>query len=405
MKKHKIINKRTFIIILGIGNAGFLGVILWLVKSLYEEFYQLLPYGFFLWAALFALIWLGLIYCLLRPKALKTKFTEQLVVFFGLGLITGAMLVLKQIPQTLNVIVPAPPFPVSATLDIEGGSDSYFLTGVYTKKQSSLLGKGFIMFDPYFDLLEETTPEDDNLDQIKGQIAKEASMEAAVLAAYQAAGMPLNAAFQGMIVYDLIKNASPSLQVGDIIIKINGQSFSDQKAFFALYDSVRENISQDNLKVTLTVIRDNIPVTKEAIFGEYQGSFALGLALYPKYQITDSTVASPKEHSSMGPSGGLMMSLAIYDALDSGLNGNEERITGTGTIDKDGNVGEIGGIKQKILSASLYGFRYFFVPAGGNNEKDALAMQKEINSSMQIVPVKTLQEAIDFMRGLNEKAN
>lgn len=99
------------------------------------------------------------------------------------------------------------------------------------------------------------------------------------------------------------------------------------------------------------------------------------------------------------------MSLAIYDALDSGLNGNEERITGTGTIDKDGNVGEIGGIKQKILSASLYGFRYFFVPAGGNNEKDALAMQKEINSSMQIVPVKTLQEAIDFMRGLNEKAN
>ncbi|HPD13155.1 MAG TPA: hypothetical protein PLP15_07430, partial [Bacilli bacterium] len=299
MKKHKIINKRTFIIILGIGNAGFLGVILWLVKSLYEEFYQLLPYGFFLWAALFALIWLGLIYCLLRPKALKTKFTEQLVVFFGFGLITGAMLVLKQIPQTLNVIVPAPPFPVSATLDIEGGSDSYFLTGVYTKKQSSLLGKGFILFDPYFDLLEETTPEDDNLDQIKGQIAKEASMEAAVLAAYQAAGMPLNAAFQGMIVYDLIKNASPSLQVGDIIIKINGQSFSDQKAFFALYDSVRENISQDNLKVTLTVIRDNIPVTKEAIFGEYQGSFALGLALYPKYQITDSTVASPKEHSSM----------------------------------------------------------------------------------------------------------
>ena len=117
-----------------------------------------------------------------------------------------------------------------------------------------------------------------------------------------------------MIVYDLIKNASPSLQVGDIIIKINGQSFSDQKAFFALYDSVRENISQDNLKVTLTVIRDNIPVTGSDIW-EYQGSFALGLALYPKYQITDSIMASPKEHSSMGPSGGLMMSLAIYDAL------------------------------------------------------------------------------------------
>ena len=88
------------------------------------------------------------------------------------------MLVLKQIPQTLNVIVPAPPFPVSATLDIEGGSDSYFLTGVYTKSNRLYWEKVLFLFDPYFDLLEETTPEDDNLDQIKGQIAKEASMEA-----------------------------------------------------------------------------------------------------------------------------------------------------------------------------------------------------------------------------------
>lgn len=405
MVKRKIINKKNLIITLVIINVGFLGGILWVVKTLYEEFYTLLPQGFYLWVLLFILVLLWLIYLLLRPKQIKSKLFEQLAFFLGLGLITCGVFVLKQIPQTVDVIVPAPPFPVEATLDIEGGTDNYYLTGVYTKKVTTLLGKYFILFDPHFDLLGESSVADDKIERIKGKIAKDASIEAALMAAYQEANIPLTSTFQGMAVSDKIATASNRIEIGDIIIQINSQPFNDEAAFFALYETVRENLNQDNLKVNLTVLRDNVSTTIEALFVEYEDGFALGLALYPKYLITGSPIAQPKEHSSFGPSGGLMMSLAIYDALDLELDVNQYSITGTGTIDKDGIVGEIGGIKQKVLSASLHGFKHFFVPAGGNNEKDAFAMLKEINSSMQIVPVKTLQEAIDFLRGLNEKTD
>ena len=64
-----------------------------------------------------------------------------------------------------------------------------------------------------------------------------------------------------------------------------------------------------------------------------------------------------------------MMSLAIYDALDLELDVNQYSITGTGTIDKDGIVGEIGESNQKVLSASLHGFKHFFVPAGKQRKR------------------------------------
>ncbi|MFA6596020.1 MAG: hypothetical protein WCT00_06865, partial [Bacilli bacterium] len=78
MVKRKIINKKNLIITLVIINVGFLGGILWVVKTLYEEFYTLLPQGFYLWVLLFILVLLWLIYLLLRPKQIKSKLFEQL---------------------------------------------------------------------------------------------------------------------------------------------------------------------------------------------------------------------------------------------------------------------------------------------------------------------------------------
>ena len=74
-----------------------------------------------------------------------------------------------------------------------------------------------------------------------------------------------------------------------------------KQLFCALRNSA-ENLNQDNLKVNLTVLRDNVSTTIEALFVEYEDGFALGLALYPKYLITGSPIAQP-EHSSFGPSG------------------------------------------------------------------------------------------------------
>jgi PDZ domain-containing protein len=54
-----------------------------------------------------------------------------------------------------------------------------------------------------------------------------------------------------------------------------------------------------------------------------------------------------------GPSAGMMFAVGIIDKLTPGALTQGKIIAGTGTIDPDGNVGEIGGIQQKLTKLSL----------------------------------------------------
>ena len=63
-----------------------------------------------------------------------------------------------------------------------------------------------------------------------------------------------------------------------------------------------------------------------------------------------------------GPSAGLMFSLAIYTQIaDPGLR-NGRIVAGTGTIDRDGNVGDIGGIDKKVVASAREGAAIFLCP-------------------------------------------
>ena len=64
-----------------------------------------------------------------------------------------------------------------------------------------------------------------------------------------------------------------------------------------------------------------------------------------------------------GPSAGLAMTLAILDDLTPGDLTGGKRVAVTGTIDPEGNVGEIGGIEQKAVAAQAAGAQLFIVPA------------------------------------------
>src|SRR3546814_18456094 len=52
-----------------------------------------------------------------------------------------------------------------------------------------------------------------------------------------------------------------------------------------------------------------------------------------------------------GPSAGMMFALGIMDVLTPGDLTGGEQIAGTGTIDAAGDVGPIGGIRQKLYGA------------------------------------------------------
>ena len=69
-----------------------------------------------------------------------------------------------------------------------------------------------------------------------------------------------------------------------------------------------------------------------------------------------------------GPSAGTMLALGVYDKLTPGELTGGERIAGTGTIAADGEVGAIGGIRQKMYGASGAGAEWFLAPASNCEE-------------------------------------
>ncbi len=134
----------------------------------------------------------------------------------------------------------------------------------------------------------------------------------------------------------------------------------------------------------------------------------IGVALY-----TDRNVkVKPDLHFSIenigGPSAGLMMSLEIYNQLTKPDETKGYNIAGTGTIDVDGKVGPIGGIDQKVVAADKAGKDIFFAPnqngAENSDYKNAVKTAKAIKSDMKIVPVDTMQDALDYLDQLKVKS-
>ncbi len=97
-----------------------------------------------------------------------------------------------------------------------------------------------------------------------------------------------------------------------------------------------------------------------------------------------------------GPSAGLMFTLEIIDALTEEDLTQGRRIAGTGTIDAEGEVGPIGGMRQKTFGAIDAGAEYLLVPAGNYDEAIEAA-----GDDIIVVKVATIQDAMTFFASLS----
>ncbi|MDH3517621.1 MAG: PDZ domain-containing protein [Acidimicrobiia bacterium] len=93
-----------------------------------------------------------------------------------------------------------------------------------------------------------------------------------------------------------------------------------------------------------------------------------------------------------GPSAGLMYALSIIDLLSEGELTGGRIIAGTGTIQPDGTVGAIGGIRQKVVAAEAAGATVMFVP--GDNYAQALTAPR---SSIELVRVDSIDDALAYL--------
>lgn len=71
-------------------------------------------------------------------------------------------------------------------------------------------------------------------------------------------------------------------------------------------------------------------------------------------------------------------------------------INGAGTIDIDSNVGEIGGVKYKLMGAFSNKADIFFVPK--DNYEEAVKVKKKFNYKIKVVSVDTFEDAINYLK-------
>lgn len=90
-----------------------------------------------------------------------------------------------------------------------------------------------------------------------------------------------------------------------------------------------------------------------------------------------------------GPSAGTMFSLGIIDKLTPRDLAKDRHIAGTGTMSPDGNVGAIGGIRQKLAGARGAGAELFLIPAVHCKEAEGF-----IPDGLTVTPITTLTDAM-----------
>lgn len=89
-----------------------------------------------------------------------------------------------------------------------------------------------------------------------------------------------------------------------------------------------------------------------------------------------------------GASAGLAMTLAFIDALSPG-DLTSAVVAATGTMNQDGSVGEIRGLRQKALGAKQAGATYMFAPRGD--------VEAGVRYALEIVPVDTVEDAVKYL--------
>ncbi len=188
-------------------------------------------------------------------------------------------------------------------------------------------------------------------------------------------------------------SAKTNLKVQDQIIKIDGHKVKDKEY---LYNYIKEKKPND--KISFTVINNNKTYKKEAKLINVGGVAKVGIVITETKDIKSSKNIDIKFKSTeSGSSGGLMIALTLYSYINEIDLTNGKTIVGTGTIEKDGTVGEISGIKYKLAGAVKKGASIFIVPKG-NNYKEAKKLKEKYNYKIKLVPVSTFEDALNYLK-------
>lgn len=258
-------------------------------------------------------------------------------------------------------------------------------------------------FDPRVDLIERDVvrPPGVTREQVTrtNLEAMNESIDTAIFVALARLGYDVGFDGSGVEVLQVVEDspADGVLQVGDRFTEIAGVPISTEEDAASIIrshgvgDSIRlVGTRGDEPLVVDVTLAPHTQIEGAAMVGVLLSTLDLEMVLPFDVRIDSRNIG--------GPSAGMMYALTILDLLTEEDLMKGHRVAGTGTIRFDETIGSIGGVRQKVFAARALGIDIVFVPE--DNYPDALSAAGD---GIVIVPVETLQDALDYLDALAPK--
>ncbi len=225
----------------------------------------------------------------------------------------------------------------------------------------------------------------------RGKIMLDNSIQNAIYVAYKESNNEFIINKSNYYIIAKSENINCPLEVGDEILKVDNKDINEID--FINY-GVNKKIGDE---ILFKIKRDNSEKNMTCKFININNEAKIGIYLLTNYDYQTLPKISLKfSDSESGSSGGLMMALNIYLSLIDKDIVKGRKIAGTGTIDNNGNIGEIAGVKYKLMGANKTNMDIVLVPS--ENYQEALSIKNENNYKMDIVEVKTFKDVIDYLK-------
>lgn len=224
----------------------------------------------------------------------------------------------------------------------------------------------------------------------RNKIMRDNSLDIATMVAYTEAGKKIDIKNRkNVVVATTIDNG---LEIGDEIITVDNVKCEE------VIDIKKQiNSKEENDNITFKILRENKEKEiKSKVLLEGTNKI-VGAVIITEYDYEiDPQIDIKFKNSESGASGGLMLALTIYNAITEDDIIKGRTIAGTGTISFDGTVGEIDGIKYKIMGAAKNKVDIVFVPSA--NYEEAVMTKNKYKYNLEIVRVDTFKEAIEYLK-------
>ena len=247
---------------------------------------------------------------------------------------------------------------------------------------------------------ERIRPVDQDVDEYaeRQRVNMDESKTIAIYLALNELGYDVEISGSGVLVGGFAEGSpvEGKLEVDDVITKVDGTDVFISTDLIGLIrdkevgDEVELVVERGGSEVTVTVtLVEHVDDPSRAMVGFLASTADWSYTSPISIEINDENIG--------GPSAGLMYTLTIMDLLSEEDLSHGYIIAGTGTIEASGRVGSIGGIRQKVVSATEAGAEYILVPSGN------FEAARTVETDVPLIEVSSLEEALAFLNSLDQK--